>query len=163
MAYGVEWGVEDRIEAAIAWLITGSTDEAEKLCGIPSRTIRSWQKTDWWDDILDQAKGIKQKEVDALWTGAIHKATAELKDRLLNGDWHLTRQGTQERIPVKARDLVTITATLVDKRAMARGQATTRSEKVTVEEKLDRIGSKLEEQANEHKQTTISVRQKLSS
>lgn len=149
MAFGIAWSIEQRIEAAIAWLITGSCEEASKLCEIPVRTIRSWQKEDWWDDILDQAKGIKQKELDALWTGLIHKATSALNDRIDKGDVHITRQGTQERIPVKARDLAAIVERLVDKRAMSRGQATTRTEKITVEEKLDRAKAKLEKMDEE--------------
>lgn len=149
MAYGIAWSMEQRLEAAIAWLITGSTEDAEKLCNIPARTIRSWQQEDWWADVIDQARGIKQKELDALWTGLIHKTTSQLKDRIDNGDVHITRQGTKERLPVKAKDLAHITATLVDKRAMARGQAVTRTEKITVEEKLDRAKAKLEKMDEE--------------
>lgn len=140
---GTAWSVEQRIEAAIAWLITGSTVEAEKLCNIPARTIRAWMQESWWDDVLDQAKGIKQKEIDALWTGLIHQATEQLKDRIKDGDEYVDRHGNTHRVPVKAKDLAAIIERLVDKRAMARGQATSRTERISVEEKLDQIKGKL--------------------
>ena len=139
------WPMDDRIQAAIAWLITGSVDEASKLCNIPPRTIRDWMTKGWWEEVLSEAKTVKQKELDALWTGLIHKSTSELRKRLDDGDPIMTKTGTVAFMPVKAKDLAVITAIAVDKRALLRNQPTSRVEKITIEEKLIRIGSKLEE------------------
>lgn len=143
-----EYTIEDKIEAAIAWLITGSSVEAGKLCGINDRTIRYWMQTEWWEDILREAQGRKQKELDALWTGIIHKTASELSERISKGDAYEDKKtGEIKRLPVKAKDLAVVMAIAVDKRALSRGQATSRTEKVNIDERLDKIGNKLEEKA----------------
>lgn len=141
-----DYAVEDKIEAAIAWLITGSSEEAGKFCQIPGRTIRSWMQQPWWEDILKEAQGRKQKELDAVWTGLIHKTAVELRDRIDNGETVVnTKTGTERKVPVKAKDLAIVMSIVVDKRALARGQATHRTEKVNVDERLSKIGNRLEE------------------
>lgn len=139
------WPIDDRIAAAIAWLITGNTEDAGALCNIPGRTIRDWMQKPWWEEVLAEAKGIKQKELDALWTGLIHKSTTELRNRLDKGDPIMTKMGEVKYMPVKAKDLAIITSIAVDKRALLRNQPTSRVERITIEEKLNRIGSRLEE------------------
>jgi len=145
MAAGRPWDMDSRIQAAIAWLITGDSEEAGRLCNIPGRTIRDWMKLPWWEEILAEARTIKQKELDALWTGLIHKSTTALRERLDQGDAILTKSGEIKYLPVKAKDLAIITSIAVDKRALLRNQPTSRVEKITIEEKLDRIGNKLVE------------------
>ena len=141
---GNAWDMDSRIQAAIAWLITGSSEEAGVLCNIPGRTIREWMQKTWWEDVLAEAKGIKQKELDALWTGLIHKSTTELRKRLDAGDPVMMKTGDVRFMPVKAKDLAIITSIAVDKRALLRNQPTSRVERITIEEKLTRIGDRLE-------------------
>lgn len=145
MAERREYSVEEKIEAAIAWLITGSSEEAGKLCNTPGRTIRSWMQQTWWEDILREAQGRKQKELDAVWTGLIHKTALELRDRVDNGETVFTKTGEARKVPVKAKDLAIVMSIAVDKRALARGQATHRTEKINVDERLDKISNRLEE------------------
>ena len=154
MSNGKAWEMEVRLEAAIAYLITGNTEEAGRLCNVPGRTIRDWMKTSWWEDVLIEARTIKQKELDALWTGLIHKSTSKLRERLDDGDPVMTKTGEIKYLPVKAKDLAIITSIAVDKRALLRGQPTSRTEKVTIEERLDRIGSKLVELDKASEQVT---------
>ena len=151
---GNSWDLDARIQAAIAWLITGSSEEAGALCNIPARTIRDWMGKVWWEEVLAEAKGIKQKELDALWTGLIHKSTTELRNRLDKGDPLMTKTGEIKFMPVKAKDLAIITSIAVDKRALLRNQPTSRVERITIEEKLNRIGSKLQEIDEAERNTT---------
>lgn len=157
MARGSAHDMETRMEAAVAWLITGSTLEASKLCNVPQRTIHDWTKTAWWEDLLIEARSVKQQELDALWTGLIHDATGELRDRVRNGEQKLDRKGEVRRIPVCAKDLAFIASIAVEKRALMRGQATARVEKVSVEKQLDMIKERIEEKAidNEADEATI--------
>lgn len=138
------WDMDKRLEACIAWLITGSSEEAGALCNIPGRTIRDWMKKPWWTDILIEAQTVKQKELDCLWTGLIHKSTTELRKRLDAGDPVMTKTGEVKFMPIKAKDLAIITSIAVDKRALLRNQPTSRVERITIEEKLTRIGDRLE-------------------
>lgn len=155
MAHGVEWDMDTRIEAAIAWLITGSIDKASKLCNIPPRTIRDWTKTEWWEDVIREAQTIKQKEIDARWTGLIHTATEQLQDRIDNGETVIDKFGKERKLPIKAKELAIILSIAVDKRAVSRGQATRRIENITVDQRLDKIKKKLEE-VDEDKGTIVA-------
>ena len=155
MSKGVSWDFETRVNAAICWLVTGSVEKASEMSEIPPRTIRDWMKQPWWDDVVDTAKGIKQKELDALWTGLIHKSADALRDRVDNGDSVLDKFGNIKKIPIKGKDLAFITAIAVDKRALARGQATSRTERISIEEKLSKIGEKLESMAEEEQKETV--------
>lgn len=137
--------MDERIEAAIAWLVTGNADAASRLCNIPSRTIRDWMVTDWWESILEAAKGIKQKELDAIWTGIIHKTADELRDRIVHGDEVIDRMGGSKRVKVKGKDLAIIMSIATDKRALGRGQATSRKESVSIEKRLEAVGNKLQQ------------------
>lgn len=136
--------IDDRLDAALAWLITGNTVEASKLCGVPDRTIREWMSKEWWEPILEEARKAKQKELDAVWTRIIHKAAVEINDRLDNGDSVVTKFGKIEKLPIRARDLSFILSVVADKRALARGEPTSRSEKKTVEESLNSVAKRLE-------------------
>lgn len=134
-----------KLEAAIAYLMTGSTEEAGRMVNVPGRTIRSWTQESWWEDVIKEAQTVKQKELDAIWTGLIHKAADKLRTTIDEGETVLTKTGETKKIPVKAKDLAIIMSIAVDKRALMRGQATSRKETVTIEKKLDMIADKFKE------------------
>lgn len=133
-----------KLEAAIAYLMTGSAEEAGRMVNVPGRTIREWTKESWWEDVIKEAQTVKQKELDAIWTGLIHKAADKLRTTIDEGETVLTKNG-EIKIPVKAKDLAIIMSIAVDKRALMRGQATSRKETVTIEKKLDMIADKFKE------------------
>src|SRR6185295_16646801 len=112
--------INDRITVAVNWLITGSVKETSTLTGIAERTIRDWMSRPWWDTLLEEAKDIKQNELDSLWTQIIHIATEQLKDRLMNGDVVLNRAGKTVRVPIKASQLTLVAAIASDKRDRVR-------------------------------------------
>lgn len=142
--------IDDRLSAALAWLITGNTVEASKICGVPDRTIRDWMSKDWWEPVLEEARKSKQKELDAVWTRIIHKAAIEINDRLDNGDATLTKDGSIKKVPIKAKDLSFILSVVADKRALARGEPTSRREsKSSTEEGLRSISDAIEQIQNE--------------
>jgi hypothetical protein len=134
-----EHSIETKLEAAIAFLITGNTEDAGAMVNVPGRTIRYWTNQPWWEDIINEAKTVKQKELDAIWTSLIHRAADKLRERILEGDPHLTKDGEAIFMPIKAKDLAFIMAVAVDKRAVMRGQVTSRKETITTEKKLEQI------------------------
>jgi hypothetical protein len=132
--------MQAKIDAAIAYIVTADSEAASKLCNVPGRTIREWMHSEWWGDVLEEAKLIKQKELDSTFTRIIHQATDQLIDRIEKGDVSIDKAGNRQYVPVKAKDLAWIAAIITDKRALARGQPTSRSErKVSVEEQLNKI------------------------
>jgi len=134
----------DKIAAATAWMVTGSASKAEAYCGIPYATINVWRKTEWWANLTAQVRKEKSDEMDAMMTGVLHKAIEAIEDRISGGDTVINKQGIQEKVPVKAKDLASITAIVFDKRALGRGDPTSRSEKVSTESRLKTLKEQFE-------------------
>lgn len=134
-----KYDLDTKLQAAIAYLMTGSSEEAGRLCNIPGRTIRDWMYSSWWEDLVREAQTVKQKELDAIWTSLIHKVADKLRDRIDGGDCQLTRDGKLVAIPIKAKDLAFIMSVVTDKRALMRGQATSRKETVSLDQKLQKL------------------------
>lgn len=117
---GTTWNLEDKLQAAIGYAITGTCKGAEEYSNIPHRTIRDWLDKEWFQELLAEARAEKQDELDGRWTGILHRASEKLFERLEKGDPYLTRQGTVEYVPVKVKDLTSALAFISDKRAMLR-------------------------------------------
>jgi hypothetical protein len=88
-----------------------------------------------------------QDQLDAELTGIISKATSEIVDRLENGDEVLDKNGNTRRKKLSSRDLTMVLAILFDKRALIRGDPTSRTEKITSEATLDKMITKFEDLA----------------
>lgn len=144
MARGTSWQPEDRLNAAYTYVLTGSIIQTSQVTGIPERTLKDWIKSEWFQELMLEAKERKQEELDGQWTGLIHLIANRLEERVKNGDPIVDRKsGEVSYIPVKAKDLAIINSILIDKRAMARGEPTSRAEKVSTKSHLDQIQEKL--------------------
>jgi len=140
-----KYTTQDRMSAAMAYLITGNSIDAGKLSGIPERTIRDWTRETWWADVLGEARKEKNEELDAAFTDIIHKAMSEVKDRIVNGDEVVdVKTGAKERKKVSARDATLVGAVLVDKRAILRGEPTRISKSLNEKDRLKELVSDLE-------------------
>lgn len=141
---GQPWSLEDKIRAAFAYIITGNSQEASAICGIPDRTIREWSEHTWWSDLINEAKITKNAELDALYTRIIDKAVRGVEDRVTNGDESVTKDGGTVRKAVSGRDLAIIAATFQDKRAIIRGEPTSISKRISERDRLQEIAAGLE-------------------
>lgn len=145
MARGSAWQPDERLNAAYTYVLTGSISQTSQLTGIPERTIKDWVKSDWFQDLMLEAKERKQEELDGQWTGLIHLIASQLETRIRQGDPVVDRMtGEITYIPVKAKDLAIINSILVDKRDKARKESKP-VEKVEspASDNLDKIQEKL--------------------
>jgi len=140
-----KYGVEEKLQAAMAYLITGNSVDASKVCGIPDKTIRDWTRETWWADFIGEARKDKNDELDACFTDIIHKAVGEVRDRIETGDPVVQKDGTVSRKPVSARDATLVTAVLVDKRAILRGEPTRISKSISEKDRLKDLAKDLED------------------
>lgn len=121
MTIGRKWDLDTRMNAAFAYSITGSAEEASKLCGVPPRTIKDWSKTDWFPILMQEVRAVRQDELDGQFTGALHKAVQAMGKRIEQGDAvYNARSGEVTYVPVKLRDLAFAAAVMMDKRATLR-------------------------------------------
>ena len=140
-----KWSIEDKLRAAMAYLITGNSLEAAKVCGIPDKTIRDWTRETWWADFIGECRKEKNEELDAAFTDIIHKAVGEVRDRIQAGDPVVQKDGTISRKPVSARDATLVAAVLVDKRAILRGEPTRISKSISEKDRLKDLAKDLED------------------
>ena len=140
-----KYTVEEKLQAAMAYLITGNSVDAGKVCGMPDKTIRDWTREAWWSDFIAEARRDKNDELDACFTDIIHKAVGEVRDRIQAGDPVVQKDGTISRKPVSARDATLVAAVLVDKRAILRGEPTRISKSISEKDRLKDLAKDLED------------------
>lgn len=137
------WTPEQKLGAVLAYIITGTSRGVFLHTGIPAGTVRRWKhKAAWWPDAVSQMRKRKQDEVDSKLTGALDRIIDNLMDRVDNGDVVMNKDGGQERKPIAGRDLAIIMGVTFDKRALMRGDATSRVEKVTTNDTLKLLESR---------------------
>lgn len=153
------YSAEDRVAVAVAYLIKGGNSvEAAKMAspllseGIEAGTIRQWKsRAGWWPQAEQLARGILQQDLDRKYTALLHETEKEIMDRVKKGD-HKVVNGEVQRVPVGIKDLVVTHGVISDKRAMIRGEPTSRSESTGVD-----LIFKLAEALREKGQTARAV------
>ena len=141
-------------------MTAGNSKQASKLLyswglEIPDSTIRWWAtQASWWPELMKVLRKEKDEELDAMQTEIIHKAGEELVDRLTKGDEVITKDGDVVHKAVSARDLAIIHGTLYDKRALKRGDPTSKVERsdsdalAQLAEQFSNFAKKMEESGN---------------
>jgi len=151
MARGTRRTTEDRLRAALAYCMTGTSKKAAKLCGIPDRTIREMTEQEWWPDLIAEVKKSKDGELDAILTDVIHEGLGIIQDRFQHGDEVLLKDGTRDRKKISARDAAWIAAVMKDKRNALRGVASKVVEHRSTQEQFKDIKKELKTIANTDK------------
>tara|TARA_R110002020_G_scaffold2465_2_gene11548 strand:- start:531 stop:1178 length:648 start_codon:yes stop_codon:yes gene_type:complete len=138
---------EQRIMAATYYAVTGSSLQAADKCkasgtAIPASTIRKWKNTtSWWKPVLHEVRKAKQEELDAKLTSIIMEGAEKLEDRVRNGNIKLNpKTGELNRIPMTSGELAKDAVGIpYDKRALMRGDPTSRTEKVDPKTMLEEL------------------------
>ena len=106
---------EQRRQAVLNYALLGNYTKVSEVTGIPDNTINHWANhSDWWDVLLEQVREEKQAEIDAMYTGIIHKSSENLMQQLNSDDVNA----------IKPLDLIKISAIAFDKRQLVRNQPT---------------------------------------
>jgi len=150
MPQNSKWSNEDRILAATYFAITGSSLKAATHMAavgspVPAATIRDWKNNAvWWKPVLTAVRKAKQEELDSKLTDIIMVGTEQLKDRLEHGNVKYdTKTGEFYRQPLTSGELAKDTIGIMfDKRALLRGDPTSRIEKTSTDETLRLLANK---------------------
>ena len=121
-----------RRHAAIAWVITGTSTEAGRVTGIPHRTIQEWTQKEWWQPLVATARAEHNEQIDARFTAILDKATQVL-DRKLD-----SAMANPDAV-ASIKELAVVAAVIYDKRALMRGDPTSRQERVNSSDKLQAL------------------------
>ena len=111
-----------RWDACTAWAVSGNCAAASRLCGVPERTIQDWvDDAEWWPLLLSAVRARLGDEFDGRLTGMIDKSITVAMQALDNPN-------------ISAREAAIVLAIAYDKRALHRGHATSRVERVNLGE-----------------------------
>lgn len=147
---------EVKVTVCMYWAVLGSDSEVAKITNVPREVILRWrQGARWWPETLDKCKIIKNQELEAKFTGIMDHAVEQLGERLVKGDVAFTKQGKKVYKPISGRDLAGIMAIVFDKRALLRGDPTSRSERVNADTKLEKLAKMLKANASIREGTVI--------
>lgn len=130
---------EQKLHAVLVYFLNQSRDKTSKICRIPEGTIKHWMQTVWWKEAYQSIKREKNEELDGKISAILDKSIALIAKRLKTGDATVAKDGSIVYKPVAARDIAMISAILFDKRALMRGDPTSRTEKVSTEEVLSNL------------------------
>lgn len=131
---------DDKRRAVMVWVMSGNMTDVSRKTGIPQTTLSYWRRhAEWWDSLVAEIRTEKNGELDAAYTKIIHDISEEIKDRVLHGDYVLNKDGTISRKPVNMKDLAVAGAVLFDKRALNRGDPTSRTERTTTDAQLTKL------------------------
>ena len=133
---GSTYTPEQRWNAVLAWSITGSAAKASRICGVDAGTISAWRaNSDWWAIFLEEARRQQAQEFDAALTGMVEKSISVAMQALDNPN-------------ISARDAAVIMGIAYDKRALHRGQATSRVERVNLSDLKAQFAKVIEGEAS---------------
>lgn len=96
---------EKRYEVARLILSTGNKRLASEMSNIPLNTIRAWEKTPWWPNVVEEIKREQRSELTSRLGKITQVALEIMEDRLENGEFILNNKtGELIRKPVGLRD-----------------------------------------------------------
>lgn len=140
---GRQYSDTEREAAVAVYVAEGTYKAASDATGISADTIRAWKLRNaaWWEEAAERARAEYAPVHDAAIRQTMEASLEQLRDRVLNGDYVLDKEGNQVRMPVKARDLVIAAGTMFDKLRIIRGQPTSIAGKadVTAQDKLEAL------------------------
>lgn len=129
-----------RIEVVTTYLALGKAPLVEVVTGVPRQTIRMWKTMPWWKDIENEIRADDDAELDSRVSKIIDRALDTVVDRIDHGDFILdSRSGQVKRVPVKMKDAHKVSTDLIDKRNLLRGKPTSRVEKITVDDVMNKL------------------------
>lgn len=146
------WPEKIKIECAALYAVVRDFNKVNFLQKVPVSRLKMWAQEPWWDEVMRKVTREKNEELDGKLTDVLHKAVDLVVDRLENGDLYpdgKDEEGKQKykRIPLKSRDLTNAFDVMFNKRQLLRGEATTRTETVSEEKKLQTLKENFEKLA----------------
>ena len=155
---GSQYDNQQRIEAAVHFMVHGSLTKTAKACSIPLTTLYDWKQSEWWPTLTEQIRREKEIEFQAGFTRVVEAAIGEIEDRLEHGDVKLvkTRDGyTTHRVPISAKDATMVAAISYDKLRLSLNLPT--SIRATADNSLESLAKKFEKIAEERQREVIDV------
>lgn len=139
--------MEDHHRAISVFKGCGSLWKAAQITGIPYHTLYKWAGTEWWKEGLLSLKAEDSAVLEEATTSIAKQSATVVQERLTNGDFVLSRDGTVVRKPVSARDAAIILGVSMDKRKIL-SEAPHTENKLGINERLLKLVEQFVQFAN---------------
>lgn len=139
--YSGKCSKQKKIEAAVAYVFSGSANKAAQAIGVSKPTILAWKnKSDWWPYLIAHLKEQHDEDLEARTTNILTKALDSVEDRIANGDQIMNyKTGEMEYKPISGKDLTIIFGTLYDKRQLMRREPTAIADNTSEDQRLRQL------------------------
>lgn len=135
---------ETRILAAGLYMVLNSTRKVAQILDFHESNISAWKKEPWWHAATREIRKTKNEELDNKFTSLLDDIVDEIADRVNNGETVVDKDGNIHKVPAKLSQLATTMGITYDKRALLRGDPTSKVAKVDVNEHLENVAARLE-------------------
>lgn len=153
---GAKYTADEKLAAVLAYVMTGSIRGVVRLTGLKQQVVSDWKNNSiWWTDAYMSIKKEKQDEIDGSLTTIIHAASGEIIDRIINGDEFADKNGDLRRKKMSGKELAWVMGISYDKRALLRGDPTSRTEKIDYNKQLEDLRKEFGNMAAEHLEKTV--------
>ena len=134
------WSQTKKIEVCTLYTACGSVKRTSELTGCPENVIRGWKTEDWWYDIVGQITKENHEYITTHFTKILGTALEKLAVLVENGN-HIYSPKKDEwlDVPLSASELIKVAATFTDKRQLIQGKPTSRTERVTADDRLNKL------------------------
>lgn len=142
------WPDKKKIEVATLYAVLRDEEKVSQLAGVHSKIILQWLNEPWFGEILLKVRKDRNEKLDLAITDVLEKGLEIVLDRFENGEMMVNRKtGETYRVPVNVKNVALVADVFFDKRQLIRGEATTRTEVITQEEKLEKLRENFEKLA----------------
>ena len=151
-----KYTADEKLAAVLAYVMTGSIRGVVRLTGLKQQVVSDWKNnSSWWPDAYANVKKQKQEEVDGTLTSIIHAAAGGIMDRIMHGDEVIDKNGDPVRRKMSGKELAWVMGITFDKRALLRGDPTSRTEKVDQTSLIEELKKDFASMAKQHLDKTV--------
>lgn len=139
------FNIEQKTDACALYCVYGDVDQVSEMTGIDPKFIRQWKDEPWWSEIQKKVFVEQNEKLASRISGVLDKSLEHLVDRLDNGDylWDV-RKSKLVRKPVDTKVLSNLFNNLITRRQLIRGEPTSITTQVTVDDRLKLLAAQFE-------------------
>jgi hypothetical protein len=143
------FNLEQKTDACALYCVYGDVDQVSEMTGIDPKFLRQWKDEPWWSEIQKKVFVEQNEKLASRISGVLDRSLDHLVDRLDNGDylWDV-RKSKLVRKPVDTKVLSNLFNNLVTRRQLIRGEPTSITTQVAVDDRLKLLAQQFEKFAN---------------
>lgn len=143
------FNLEQKTDACALYCVYGDIDQVSEMTGIDPKFLRQWKDEPWWTEIQKKVFVEQNEKLASRISGVLDKSLEHLVDRLDNGDylWDV-RKSKLVRKPVDTKVLSNLFNNLVTRRQLIRGEPTSITSQVAVDDRLKLLAQQFEKFSN---------------